>query len=163
MLSCVETWHAGLSLPAQTLLPNLKIKCLQWQQKRVQRVCPKHAKSKERCLHFKVHAHVNTYNIQTTVCDQWFDRKMDNFEGDTKPVLIILTEKKAYLNPSLPSIQQLSPPGHAMSSTELQSGTLLALTKEDVSLHSRRICPLTKGVTIFTERGRGRRREEGRE
>lgn len=94
MLSCVETWHAGLSLPAQTLLPNLKIKCLQWQQKRVQRVCPKHAKSKERCLHFKVHAHVNTYNIQTTVCGQWFDRKMDNFEGDTKPVLIILTEKK---------------------------------------------------------------------
>lgn len=48
-----------------------------------------------------------------------------------------------------------------MSSIELQSGTLLALTKEDVSLRSTRICPLTKGVTIFTEKGgvKGGRKE----
>ena len=96
-----------------------------------------------------------------------FEREMGNFEGDAKPVLTVLTEKKkADLNPPSSSTQQLSPPGHAMSSIELQSGTLLTLTKEDVSLHSTRICPLTKGATIFTEKRRRRRRggeSEGRE
>lgn len=91
---------------------------------------------------------------------------MDNFEGDAKPVLIVLTEekKKGLFKSLSSSTQQLSPPGHAMSSIEPQSGTLLALTKEDVSLHSTRICPLTKGVTIFTERerGEGERESEGR-
>jgi len=42
-----------------------------------------------------------------------------------------------------------------MSSIELQSGTLLAQTKENASLHSTRIYPLTKGVTILTEREEG--------
>lgn len=81
---------------------------------------------------------------------------MDNFEGDAKPVLMVLTEKKGLFKSLSSTTQQLSPPGHAMSSIELQSGTLLAQTKEDVSLHSTRICPLTKGVTIFTERERER-------
>ena len=94
------------------------------------------------------------------------EREIDNFEGDAKPTSIVLTEEEGKKRKGLfkslsPSTQQLSPPGHAMSSIEPQSGTLLALTKEDVSLHSTRIRPLTKGVTIFTERERERERERG--
>lgn len=80
--------------------------------------------------------------------DQYFERAIDNFEGNVKPILIVLTGKNGLFKSLSSSTQQLSPPGHAMSSIELQSGTL---TKEDVRFHSTRICPLTKGVTIFTE------------
>lgn len=132
-----------MSLPAQALLPNLKIKCLQWQQKESS------IKAKDGFLDFKAKAH--TYETPCLINSL---RGRYNCEGDSKPVLMILTEEKGLFKSLSFSTQQLSPPGHAMSSIELQSGTLLAQTKEDVSLHSTRICPLTKGVTIFTERRR---------
>lgn len=72
--------------------------------KRVQRV-PKHAKSKGEVSSFQsTGAPEHTRHTNHPAWSVVWEGEMDNFEGDAKPVLIVLTEKKAYLNPSLPPL-----------------------------------------------------------
>lgn len=112
---------------------------------------PKHDKSKGRIIRFNIKAHPNMYCINEA------RRPISNCRGRYITLKVIL------LKVLRGKRRQLSPPGHGISSIEQQSGTLFALTKDDVSLHSTRICPLTKGVTIFTGRGgSGERRKQGR-
>ena len=116
------------------------------------------ASKSEKCIHSNMQVHIQTtYNTQGILPDRGFERKMDNIVGEAKARIDGIDRNKgAYLNPSLPPLSSfllLAMRCHLLS---LRSGTLLALTKEDVSLRNTRMCPLTEGATVLKERGGGR-------
>lgn len=112
----VETWHARLSLPAQALLPNLKIKCLQQEESCVcvcmcalcvsECVCvcgPKHGKSKGRCLDFKAASEHIQHACHLCLISILRERSI-TLKAMLSPYWLYWQEKKAYLNPSLPPL-----------------------------------------------------------